>query len=128
MVKSKYDPYKNIICSGELTAKELTKIIGDGCTTTQVYAARQRFLRPAKYLDSTRKWRKNHRSAANKQNREYRSKHSKNCHNNRVRWAQWEDELVLSEKYLAKDLAEKLGRTIIAIYSRRVFLNRKKCE
>lgn len=124
MAESKYDPYREEILSGKVTAKEIATKIGGSCKKTHVYAAKRRFLNPDKCLDSTRKWRKKNRANANKRNRDYRAKYSRQASNNRTNWTDAEDEKVMNKNLLAKDLTKELGRTIGAIYSRRVLLNK----
>lgn len=124
MTESKYEPYREEILSGKFTAKEIAEMIGHGCKKTHIYAAKRRFLNLDKCLESTQKWRRNHQKEANKHN--YRAKHSQYAPNNRANWTGAEDKKVMDKSLLAKDVAKKLGRTMGAIYSRRVFLNEQR--
>lgn len=126
MTKSKYDPYREEILSGKITAKEIAKKIGAGCKETHIYAAKRRYSNPDGCKNSLRNWRKKHREKANERNRQYRAQYSQCAHNKRARWTEKDDLKVLQKDRLAKELAKELGRTIIAIYSRRVFLNKQR--
>ncbi|MEN8252045.1 MAG: hypothetical protein ABFQ53_00475 [Patescibacteria group bacterium] len=120
---SKYEPFREEILSGEISARIIAQKIGNGCKATHVLAAKRRFKNPGKCKKILQNWRKNNREEVNERNRKYVAKHSQHKRNKGKRWTQKEDELVLSSE-LAKNIAKKLERTIKAIYSRRTFLKK----
>ncbi len=125
MAKSKYDPYKEMIIAGKISAQEIAKIIGNGCTAKRVRAAKQRFLDSDKYKTNKDTWRKNNPDKVRKARKKYRNPSRKTAINSRVPYTKAQKIAVLTGEKTASELAKEFGRSIDGIYRLRVRLRKE---
>ena len=128
MIKSKYEPYRKLICSNEIPATKIAELIGDGCTAKRIRAARQRFLNPKKYQKNKDTWRRRNPDKIRDACKNYRNPSRKSANNKRNRYTEAEELMILSETETAIEIAKKLGRSVDAICRKRVRLRKKARE
>ena len=117
MRESKYAPYKEKILSGEVSDRELAKIIG--VSPEAVRMARIKLQSPDKYCYANRKWRLKNSQKENAYNRAYRAKSKKQAENFGEEWTDHQKFLVLTSHLKGLELAVEIGRTLDAIYIKR---------
>jgi len=125
VTRSKYDPYRDIIVSGEIPSKKIAELIGNGCTSSAVRAARRRFLKPDEYKRVNAQWRKKNRTYENDVSRKARAETCKFATNNKVDYTEHENHLILHSTHTTQELAKQLGRSVDAIYQHQCRLRKK---
>lgn len=71
-------------------------------------------------------WRKRCNSIWQKGKQRYYKQFEKEAHNNRQRYTIKEIDMIINKKYLDRDIAKRIGRTVKAIQVKRAKLNNFK--
>lgn len=124
MSRSKYEPCKEIIITGEVPDKNIAQMLD--CTPGAVRMARYRFLNADHHRKTNAHWRKANSKKELANTRAYRAKTNAYAYRHCDKWTSLEDELILTSDLGGKELAIKIGRNLNALYRRRYVLKNQK--
>jgi len=123
---SKYPAfYQKMILSGEISPKKIAELIGNNCTADHIRSVKQRLLRPEKCKKHKDRWRKNNSNKIRESRKKYRNPSREFAVNKGNQYTLSEDLIILSKEKTTAKIAKSLGRSIDAIYRRRVRLHKK---